>query len=204
MIRILLGLIFVFAAGAALADRAATPRERAAIEKALAAEGCKAGEDIESAAAVLGLDMATVQDQLALARGEGSDARRGVAMGEQGDDSSPQTITMRGREIELPPGVSREQVEAIQAKARDEGRESLTEDERALLGQVMRSAFGGEGGPGARGGNGPRPGRRGQPQATQSPRPQSAFDFTGDYIVFTMRNGVPTATPVRTGLTDLD
>ena len=47
MIRILLGLIFVFAAGAALADRAATPRERAAIEKALAAEGCTAGEDIE-------------------------------------------------------------------------------------------------------------------------------------------------------------
>jgi HlyD family secretion protein len=160
--------------------------------------------DIESAAAVLGLDMATVQDQLALARGEGSDARRDVAMGEQGDDSSPQTITMRGREVELPSGVSPEQIEAIQAKARSEGRESLTEDERALLGRVMRSAFGGEGGPGARAGNGAGPGRRGQPQATQSPRPQSSFDFTGDYLVFTMRNGVPTATPVRTGLTDLD
>lgn len=160
--------------------------------------------DIESAAAVLGLDMATVQDQLALARGEGSDARRDVAMGEQGDESSPQTITMRGREIELPPGVSREQIEAIQAKARNEGRESLTEDERALLGQVMQTAFGGEGGPGARGGNRSGPGRRGQPQAMQSPLPQSTFDFTGDYLVFTMRNGVPTATPVRTGLTDLD
>ena len=47
MIRILLGLSLLFVAGAALADRAVTPQERAAIEKALAAEGCKAGEDIE-------------------------------------------------------------------------------------------------------------------------------------------------------------
>ena len=160
--------------------------------------------DIESAAAVLGLDMATVQDQLALARGEGGDARRDVAMGAPGNEGSPETITMRGREIELPPGVSREEIEAIQAKTRSEGRESLTEDERALLGQVMRSAFGGEGGAGARAGDGAGPGRRGRPQASQSPRLQSTFDFTGEYLVFTLRNGVPTVTPVRTGLTDLD
>ena len=45
MTRILLALAFVLVPGAALADeRPVTPEERAALEKALAAEGCKGGE----------------------------------------------------------------------------------------------------------------------------------------------------------------
>jgi len=47
VIRILLALSLLFAAGPALADRPATPQERAAIERTLAAEGCKVGDDIE-------------------------------------------------------------------------------------------------------------------------------------------------------------
>jgi len=44
MTRILLALAFIFAAGAALADRPVTPEERAKLDKALAAAGCKGGE----------------------------------------------------------------------------------------------------------------------------------------------------------------
>ena len=44
MTRILLALAFVFAAGTAHADRPVTPEEQAALEKALAAEGCKGGK----------------------------------------------------------------------------------------------------------------------------------------------------------------
>ncbi len=32
----------------------------------------------------------------------------------------------------------------------------------------------------------------------------SAFQFGGDYIVFVMRDTVPVAVPIRTGMTDLD
>ena len=44
MTRLLLALAFVFAAGAAYADRPVTAEERAELEKALAAAGCKGGE----------------------------------------------------------------------------------------------------------------------------------------------------------------
>jgi hypothetical protein len=44
--KILLALFLVFGAGAAYADRPVTPDERAAIERVLAAQGCKAGDDI--------------------------------------------------------------------------------------------------------------------------------------------------------------
>lgn len=42
--RILLALAFIFAAGAALADRPVTAGERAELDKALAVAGCKGGE----------------------------------------------------------------------------------------------------------------------------------------------------------------
>jgi len=47
MVRLLLAFAFTLVAGSALADRPATNEERAAIGRALAAEGCKAGDDIE-------------------------------------------------------------------------------------------------------------------------------------------------------------
>ena len=34
--------------------------------------------------------------------------------------------------------------------------------------------------------------------------PSSDYQFGGSYIVFTMRNGTPTAVRIRTGLTDLE
>ena len=47
MVRLLLAFAFTLVAGSALADRPATSEERAAIGRALVAEGCKAGDDIE-------------------------------------------------------------------------------------------------------------------------------------------------------------
>lgn len=47
MTKIIFALALIIAASAALADRAVTPQERAAIGRTLAAEGCKAGGDIE-------------------------------------------------------------------------------------------------------------------------------------------------------------
>lgn len=44
MTRFFLAIAIIFSASAVLADRPVTPVERAAIERALAAEGCKGGE----------------------------------------------------------------------------------------------------------------------------------------------------------------
>ena len=62
----------------------------------------------------------------------------------------------------------------------------------------IRSAMGGGGQRGQRGQGGRgRSGRQGQ-------RSGSQFQFVGEYIVFALRDGNPTAVPIRTGLTDLD
>ena len=91
---------------------------------------------------------------------------------------------MMGREVPVPEGYTAEQVRAVFTKMREGGGpQALDAGERAML-QKMRDAGG-------------RQGRR-QQQA------DDAALFGGDYIVFTMRNGTPTAVPIRTGLTDLD
>ena len=99
--------------------------------------------DVASAAAVLGIEMDTVQAQLAVGREQ-------LRTGGQGTD--------RG---------------------------------------------GGEAGDGARrfGSFPPAGGAGRRPTQFQG---QSGFQFGGDFIVFVLRDGVPTALPIRTGLTDLD
>ncbi len=97
--------------------------------------------DVASAAAVLGIEMDTVEAQLAAGREQLRTGWEGTDRGEAGDE-------------------------------------------------VRRSgSFPAAGGAGHR------------PAQSQG---QSGFQFGGDFIVFVLRDGVPTAVPIRTGLTDLD
>jgi HlyD family secretion protein len=160
--------------------------------------------DVGSAAQVLGLDPEAVQEQVAAARLPAME-RGGESSGEPTDaqeSSGGETVTWRGREITLPEGVSAEAVRALAAKFEGASDmrsvvQSLTDEDRALMRQ-LREAGGGQGGFGTRGGQGGLGDRRQEPSATD------AALMGGDYIVFAMRDGVPTPVLVRTGLTDLD
>jgi HlyD family secretion protein len=159
--------------------------------------------DVGSAAMVLGLDPEAVEQQVAAERQAATTERGGAetaqdsAATQQG--SGRETVTWNGREIPLPEGVSAEAVRALATKfagASDRRAvfQSLTDEERALMQQLMAAGggqgrFGGPGGPGGRG---------------QEASATDAALMGGDYIVFVMRDGVPTPVPVRTGLTDLD
>ena len=98
-------------------------------------------------------------------------------------------------QMQLPAGVSQEQVRAIFRK--QFSGEQLTPQEQAIRAQVMRqfqSRMGGGGG-GAGGGNGQSRARFGEGHA---------YQFGGSYIVFALRGGKPTPVRVKTGLTDMD
>jgi HlyD family secretion protein len=151
--------------------------------------------DVASAAEVLGLDTAVVTEQLAAARNAGAPPNRpgdsaggraslgGRAPG--GDSAAPAGNTMTtpdGRTIQLPAGITEAQVRAIFQKRMSGG--ELNAEERAVM-TKMRQAMGG-----ARGG--------------RARAPQGGGLAGGQYIVFVLRNGQPTAVPIRTGLTDLD
>ena len=145
--------------------------------------------DVSSAAAVLGLTMERVQEQLAQAERPTTDSAvsqaslAAKANGESG--SGPETIEMpNGTTVTLPEGVTAAQVQAIFAKFQSGQRP--TAEERALL-QKIRGA--------GRGGRGQHGGQQ---------RSQVDAQMGGQYIVFVLRNGEPTAVNVRTGLTDLD
>jgi hypothetical protein len=97
--------------------------------------------------------------------------------------------TPDGRTIELPPGVTAEQVREIFRKRFGGGQ--LTAEEQAIMQQLQRAFGGGRRGGGPGGPGGGRPGG-------------SDFQFGGNYIVFVLRDGRPTPAQVRTGLTDLD
>lgn len=149
--------------------------------------------DVSSAAMVLGLDMETVQMQLAAARErtpEQQTATFDASTAGNGGGQSSNTVTFRGQEVPLPPGLTKEQVEPVIQKLQSGGPgafQSLSAADRAILGRLR----GGMGGPGRGGRPGPS-------------RQSSDFAFGGDFIVFTVRDGAPHAVPIRTGLTDLD
>ena len=102
------------------------------------------------------------------------------------------TMTMQGREITLPPGVTEKQVNAIMAKFRSG--ERPTAEEMQLLRTLNPGGGRGGMGGGMGGGRGGFGGQRGG----------SDFQFGGDYIVFVRKNGEPVPVYIRTGLTDLD
>ena len=151
--------------------------------------------DVGSAAMVLGLSDQTVNQELAQARQAQAEQGSGEAsMGGRPaaavDSSGRETITMMGREITLPEGVTREQAQAVFEKMRSGGGfQSLSAEDRALL-QKLRP----NGGAGGRGGF--------RQQGGGSTGIEALFG--GDYIVFVKDNGTPKPVPVRTGLTDLD
>ncbi len=146
--------------------------------------------DVGSAADVLGLDPNVVQQQLAQQappRGDSGGASMGGG-GARTDAAPPQagaasnTLTLpNGRTINLPPGVSAQQVQAAMQKRFSGGQ--LSNAEQALLRQVFSQVrgAGGQGGAARR-----------------------TSEFGGSYIVFVLRKGQPTPVQVRTGLTDLD
>ena len=158
---------------------------------AVANAALRTRSDVSSAAAVLGLTMEQVQDQLAQAERPAQDSTvnqaslAAKANGQSG--SKAETIeTPNGRTVTLPEGVSAEQVRAIFAKF--QSGERPTAEERAILQKVRQASGGGDG---RRGGGG-------------QPRSQVDAQMGGQYIVFVLRDGEPTAVNVRTGLTDLD
>ncbi|MFQ5551857.1 MAG: hypothetical protein ACE5FJ_11540, partial [Gemmatimonadales bacterium] len=158
--------------------------------------------DVASAAGVLGLNMQTVQEQLAAARGEGDNDTDGPMASNGGGE-----LTLRmfdGREIPLPEGTDPEVARSLQTKIDNRDFQSMTPDERALM-QRLRSQLGG--GDGSGGGRqtgrpgGEAGGRRGARGGGGAVNQQIVG---GEFIVFALRGGRPTAVPVRTGLTDLD
>ena len=143
--------------------------------------------DVASAAEVLGLDTATVSQQLASATQQ--PGTRQDSLGARPASTSPDTASKApgtltlpdGRTVQLPEGVTEAQIRAIMQKRMGGGQ--VTAEEGALL----RKVFAGMGG---RGG-----GRRAA---------SNEYQFGGRYIVFVLRNGQPFAVNVRTGLTDMD
>ncbi|HMH82182.1 MAG TPA: efflux RND transporter periplasmic adaptor subunit [Gemmatimonadales bacterium] len=142
--------------------------------------------DVASAAQVLGIDVKTVQQQLAQAEGQrpaGADTADGSKLHAAETVKGAATFTTpSGRAITLPPGVTAAQVQAAFAKRKSGA--VLTPVEQALMTE-LRSQFpngqGRNGAGGAGGGGG-----------------------SGSYIVFTLRGGKITAAAIRTGLTDQD
>jgi HlyD family secretion protein len=164
--------------------------------------------DVASAAQVLGLDPAQVQQELAAAAQPAAPPAAGQASATGSRDSAslggtrarPDSAakpaaagntmtTPDGRTIQLPPGVTEAQIRSAFQK-RMSG-QTLSADEenalRAMRAQIQRT--GGGGGAGGAGGGGFRRGGGGD---------------ISNYIVFVLRKGQPTAVNVRTGLTDLD
>jgi HlyD family secretion protein len=96
-------------------------------------------------------------------------------------------------QMQLPPGVTEEQVRAIMRKGFSG--EQLTPQEQAIRSQVMRQfqqRSGSGGAPGAPAGNRRRFGEG------------NNYQFGGSFIVFVLKGGKPTPMRVRTGLTDMD
>ena len=147
--------------------------------------------DVASAVDVLGLDQKTVQQQLAQQTTPPSGDSGSATMGGGGarTDASPpaagtatNTLTLpNGRTINLPPGVSAQQVQAAMQKRFSGGQ--LSDAEQALLQKVFSQMRGAGGGGGMQ---------------------RRTNEYGGRYIVFVLRKGQPTPVQIRTGLTDLD
>jgi HlyD family secretion protein len=152
--------------------------------------------DVASAAAVLGLDPAVVQQQLATA--DSLERAKQAPVGDTGNRASlgarsggdtakaKRTMTTPFGTMTLPDGVTEQQVTAAFGRMRSQ---SATAEDRALM-QKVRAANPQMGG-----------GRRGGAGGGQS-GPDTRFG--GQYIVFVKRDGQPTPVSIRTGLTDLD
>ncbi len=173
----------------------------------------RAMSDIPDTAAMLGMP----QDALRAALDGDSKAVRVAAANGKGDQSAGATVTIRGRTVQLPPGVDAEHVKELMAKARSGGQ--LSDEDRQLMRRVMSEVFRGQGGGRSGGfsgggfpGGGPsggggfaRPGAGGEPPdgGRSHEATVSQYQFGGDYWVVALRDNKPAPTRVHTGLTDL-
>jgi HlyD family secretion protein len=157
--------------------------------------------DVASAAQVLGLDPAQVQQDLAAAARPAAPAGAtvnrdsaslgGTRLRPDSAATKPAGNTMTtpdGRTIQLPAGVTEAMVRSAFQK-RMSGQALSADEENAM--RAMRAAFQRAGGGGGAGGG-------------QFRRAGGAGGDISNYIVFVLRKGKPTAVNVRTGLTDLD
>jgi HlyD family secretion protein len=152
--------------------------------------------DFTSAAVVLELDPQVARQQLMETRPEGlvpglgsdSGVSRVARTASPGDSTRPGG-GLGWRNMELPEGVTQEQVRAIMMQRREQGEESLTAEQRELLDRL---------------GIGQRPpGGMLPPSGISGPEVSSSDDpLAASFIVFVMRDGVPRPTWIRTGLTD--
>ena len=146
--------------------------------------------DWTSAAQVLGLDEDAVRQQLADAS-QAQQEQQGSFGGTAATDGQPdnaeprrETFSFQGREVELPEGITGEQVRQVFQKMREGGGpQALSAADRRIM-QAVRNAMGG--------------GQGRRPQQTNE------YLFGGSYVVFALGDGGAIAVPVRTGLTDLD
>lgn len=125
--------------------------------------------DLLSTSMMLGLSEAALAERLGLAGGE--------------------MLSVAGRQVPLPDGLSAEQVRAVVEKRRS-GQE-LSAEERAMLRPLMERVFA----------NGRDP-QDGSFAGRSASRP-TEYQFGGQYWVVAMRNGEPVPMHVETGLTDL-
>jgi HlyD family secretion protein len=159
----------------------------------------RAESDVLLTAQMLGVDAEQLRKEIwPNAAAEGAAAPKNV-------------LSLNGRQIELPAGVTAEQVQALMAKRR--GGQELTAEERTLMRSVFPQAPGGRGGAGAGGGapggfaGGPPGGFGGGfggAAAPASAPANSDYLFGGDYWVVAVRGNETIPLAVKTGLTDLE
>jgi len=126
--------------------------------------------DVAATAGILGMSESDLRAELNV---DGGDTGA-----EEAD--APATITLRGRTIELPPGVEPETVRQIMTKRRNG--QDLSASEQQLMQRIFQDA------------------------GTSKPDEGDAPDyrFGGDFWVVADEDGVPRIVNVRAGLTDLD
>jgi HlyD family secretion protein len=128
--------------------------------------------DLATTAQILGLTEDELSQKLNASAGTDKDAAAA--------SQAPRTMTLGDRTIELPEGISADQVRAAMAKRR--AGEELSAEERSM----MRKVFQGGGGGGGAG------------------KQASSYQFGSNFWVIAERNGERVPVRVRTGITDLD
>jgi HlyD family secretion protein len=126
--------------------------------------------DLATTAQILGLTEDELSQKLNASAGTDNDAAAAP--------QAPRTVTLGDRTIELPEGISADQVRAAMAKRR--AGEELSAEERSMMRKVFQGGGGGAG------------------------KQASSYQFGSSFWVIAERNGERVPVRVRTGITDLD
>lgn len=127
--------------------------------------------DYDATGSVLGIPASELRAQVASSRPQGE--------APPAAEPARETISLRGRNVVLPEGVTAAEVRALMDKRRGGG--ELTADERKLMRNIFAAA------------------------QDSGPDEQTDYRFGGDFwVVLGDENGATVARAVRTGITDLD